>query len=374
MAKANAQAIAVVGGGTGGHVFPALAVAHELERLRPDVDVWLVTGRKAAEERWVATAGRQRVAVLSAPVPYGFKPLAMARAAACTALGTLQMVAWWLGGRPSAMLAFGGYVSVPPAIAARCLGVPYACHSADAVPDRAARVLARRAELVTVNYPRAAEAFEGVRVEVVGQPIRPWLLGCPRDEATRRLGLEPSQRTVLVMGGSQGARSLNRAAAGAARRLIEDIGLQVVHLAGERDYEEVRAALEQEGVDRRRYKLLAFLDEMQWALAAADVAVTRAGANGLAELAAAGVAMIMVPYPYAGGHQRYNAEPLQEVGAGIIVPDEELTAGRLADEVRAIMSDEGRLRAMSEAARKWARPDAARRVAELILQVAGEKS
>ncbi|MBC7286946.1 MAG: hypothetical protein H5T86_02665, partial [Armatimonadetes bacterium] len=124
-------------------------------------------------------------------------------------------------------------------------------------------------------------------------------------------------------------------------------------------------------VPAERWKVLPFLSQKHWALALADLAVTRAGANGLAELAAAGVPMIMVPYPYAGGHQMYNARPIEQAGAGVIIEDKDLTGERLAGAVLEMVADQGRLRAMAAAARQWARPDAARRVAQLVSEVAG---
>jgi len=363
--------IALVGGGTGGHVSPALAVAHALGAAGQDVQPWLATGRKPVESEWARGVQPPPVRLTAAPMPYGINPVGLARALGAAALGALQAVAWWRRWRPDAMLAMGGYVSVPAVLAARLLRVPYACHVSDALPDRSARRLARRARLVTVNYAEAAEAFPGVRVEVTGQPVRPWILGASREEAARELGLQPDRTTLVVMGGSQGARTLNRAVVAAAGRLMREGELQVLHLVGSLDYEEVSRGLQAAGVPGERYRAFAFLHQMQWALALADVAVTRCGANGLAEFAAARTPMVMIPYPHAGGHQRLNAEPLRQAGAGVIVEDAELTGDRLADEVLAISEDQARRREMAAAARRWARPEAAAHVARLLLELAG---
>jgi len=364
--------IALVGGGTGGHVFPALAVAHELQQGWPDSQAWLATGRKPIEQEWTRDVQPPPKRLHSAPMPYGLRPAGVARALGAAALGTVEALLWWLKWRPDVMLTFGGYTSVPAVLAARVLACPYVCHAADAKPDRAARKLGGRARLVTVNYPESAEAFAGVRVEVIGQPVRPWLFSASRQEAAQALGLSPQRTTLVVMGGSQGARRLNQAAVGAAPKLLDHDELQVLHMTGRLDYEEVTRRLEGQGVPEERYRAMAFLPQVEWALALADLALTRCGANSLAELAVAGAAMILVPYPHAGGHQRYNALPLQEAGAGIIVEDEEMTPDRLAQEVGALMGDEPRRRAMGEAARAWARPDAARRLAEILMRIAGE--
>jgi UDP-N-acetylglucosamine--N-acetylmuramyl-(pentapeptide) pyrophosphoryl-undecaprenol N-acetylglucosamine transferase len=371
--------IALVGGGSGGHVFPALAVAHELRQAREGVTTCLGIGRKPIEMEWALE--REELADLfpvrlhAAPAPYGCNPFGWAKAAIAAGLGTAEAWMWWTGWQPTAALMFGGYVSVPAAIAARARKIPYLFHSADALPDRSARTLAEKAALVTVNYAEAADKYgTGVRVEVTGQPVRPWLLGGDRKEAAKSLGLDAAKRTVLVVGGSQGARSVNRAAIEAAKTLLADEGTQMLHLCGMKDYEELVDRADEEGLPVERYRVLAFLREVEWALALADVAVTRAGANGMAELAAAGVAMIVVPYPHAGGHQRLNALPLKEAGGGVIVEDEDLSGERLADEVGRLLADDGARRSMGEAARRWVKPDAARRVAELVLQVADESA
>lgn len=363
--------IALVGGGTGGHVSPALAVAQALGAAGEDVQPWLAIGRKPVESEWARGVEPPPVRLTAAPMPYGFNPLGLARAGGAAALGALQAMAWWRRWRPDAMLAMGGYVSVPAVLAARLLVVPYACHVSDALPDRSARRLAGHARLVTVNYAEAAASFPGARVEVTGQPVRPWLLGASREEASSELGLRPERTTLVIMGGSQGARTLNRAAVAAAGRLMREGELQVLHLVGSLDYEEVSHGLQAAGVPGERYRALAFLQQMQWALALADVAVTRCGANSLAEFAAAGAPMVMVPYPHAGGHQRLNAEPLRQAGAGVIVEDGDLTGDRLAEEVLAISEDQARRQEMAAAARGWARPEAADHVARLLLELAG---
>jgi len=366
--------VALVGGGTGGHIFPALAVAHELTRLRPQARPWLAIGRKRAEAEWAAEATLMPVRLFAAPVPYGLRPLALARAAVAALMGTVQAWLWWTGWRPAAVLTFGGYVSVPAALAARRKRIPYIFHASDCLPDRAARILGRHAALITLNYAESAEHFAGLPVEVVGQPIRPWLLGADRTEAARNLALDPDRPTVLVMGGSQGARSINYAAINAAGTILDASEAQILHLCGSLDYDDLSEICITEGLPVERYRLVAFLREMQWALALGDVAVTRAGANGLAELAAAGIPCIMVPYPYAGAHQRCNAEPLMKAGAGIILNDEDLDGERLAGEILAILGDETRRQAMAKSARQWARPDAATRLAQLTLQVAEDCS
>jgi UDP-N-acetylglucosamine--N-acetylmuramyl-(pentapeptide) pyrophosphoryl-undecaprenol N-acetylglucosamine transferase len=351
---------------------PALAIAEELASVAPGCEVGLAIGRRPGELSWVADWRGPLRRLFAGPMPFGWRPFLAARSAAACGLGTLQALIWWGRWRPAVVMAFGGYVSVPAGLAAALLGVPYIVHVIDVRPSRAARVLARKARLVTVNYPETAEAFAGKRVEVIGQPVRRRLFSASRAEALEKLQLAAQRPTLLVMGGSQGARTINYAAVQAAPRLLMESDVQVLHLAGQADYEDLRRQLQEAGICGARYKLLPYLKEMQWALAVADLAVSRCGANSLAELALAGVPLIMVPYRFAGGHQHDNALPLQRAGAGVIVEDAALSGERLAQVVLELLNDPQRRAAMRGAARRWARPDAARRAAELILEVAKE--
>lgn len=267
--------------------------------------------------------------------------------------------------KPEALLVTGGFVAVPVALAAWLSGTPILACLPDIEPALALRVvcrLARRIAVTAEDSRRYFSAGEARKLVTTGYPTRPDLATVTRAEALRQLGLDARRQTVLVTGGSQGARSLNRAVAAALPDWLKDY--QVVHLSGQLDWAEVeqaRAALPEPL--QAHYHAWPFLHEMGWALAAADLVVSRAGASILGEYPLFGLPAVLVPYPYAWRYQKVNADYLAERGAAIRVDDETLPAC-LAQVVRGLLEDPARLAQMRAAARAAAVPGAARRIAE----------
>ncbi len=277
--------------------------------------------------------------------------------------------AWWLLGRlrPAALFTTGGYLAMPLVLAARARGVPTLVWEGNVQPGRATRAIGRFATRVAVSFPPTLDAFPGNSF-VSGTPIRSFA-AIDREAARRALGVGPSERLMLVFGGSQAVVRLNTAVADALPRLLPD--WHVLHLPGEGGMADAGAARQRLPADLRpRYSAEPFLtDRMADALVAADLVVGRAGSSTCAELAAVGAPSILVPYPFAGAHQRYNAGYLADEGAAIVVPDEELTADRLVEEATSLLDDERR-GAMAAAARRLGRPDAARVLADELLALA----
>jgi UDP-N-acetylglucosamine--N-acetylmuramyl-(pentapeptide) pyrophosphoryl-undecaprenol N-acetylglucosamine transferase len=277
--------------------------------------------------------------------------------------------AWWLIGRlrPAALFTTGGYLALPLVLAARARGIPTLVWEGNVRPGRATRAIGRYATRVAVSFPPTLEAFPGNSF-VSGTPIRSFA-GIDRDAARHAFGLDPNERMLLVFGGSQAVARMNAAIAVALPRLVSD--WHVIHLAGEDGMADAGAARQALPTDLRpRYTAEPFLtDRMADALVAADLVVGRAGSSTCAELAAIGVASILVPYPYAGAHQRYNAAYLADEGAAVVVPDEELSGDRLAAEVSALLDDDRR-HSMADAARRLGRPDAARALADELVALA----
>ena len=277
--------------------------------------------------------------------------------------------AWWLLGRlrPAALFTTGGYLALPLVLAARARGIPTLVWEGNVLPGRATRAIGRFATRVAVSFPPTLEAFPGNSF-VSGTPIRSFE-GIDRDAARRSFGLGAEDRLLVAFGGSQAVARMNAAITGGLPQLLAD--WHVLHLAGEAgmaDAGAARQALPEQL--RARYTAERFLtDRMADALVAADLVIGRAGSSTCAEVAAVGVASILVPYPYAGAHQRYNAHFLAEEGAAIELPDADLTAERLLAETSGLLDDERR-RAMGEAARRLARPHAARTLAEELLALA----
>lgn len=359
--------VLIAGGGTAGHIFPALALAERL-RAEPDVEVRFVGTAAGQEARLVPKAGYPFATVDARPFPRS-PSLAAPVAAAAAARAVLAC-------RPlvrdaDVVVGMGGYVSLPVGLAALWLGRPLVLHEQNAVPGLANRVLARWARAVCLSFEEAAAGLpRRARRVVTGDPVRAEVLTVAGErrrsaaEARAALGLQPGLRTVLIVGGSQGARRLNEAAVAAAPELLRTEDVQVLLLCGPAHERTVLAAVG----NRPRLRVVGFLERMELAYASADLAVARAGASTCAELAVCGIPAVLVPYPYATArHQDANARALERAGGAVVVPDADLSGERLARVVGELLARPDRLRAMAAGMRAWARPDAAEALARQVL-------
>lgn len=274
--------------------------------------------------------------------------------------------------KPQAVLVTGGYITVPVALAAWVSRIPVLMYLPDIEPGLALKFIARLARTIAVTVDDSRKFFDprsARKVVVTGYPTRPELSQASREQALVKLGLEPGRRTVLVTGGSRGARSLNRAVLAALADWLKDF--QVIHLSGQLDWadvEQARAALPVHL--RAHYHAFPYLHEMGSALAAADVVVSRAGASALGEYPLFGLPAILVPYPYAWRYQKVNADYLVERGAALQMKDEDL-ATHLAPTVRDLLTDEARLARMRAASKTAATPEAAYKIAAEFVALAG---
>jgi UDP-N-acetylglucosamine--N-acetylmuramyl-(pentapeptide) pyrophosphoryl-undecaprenol N-acetylglucosamine transferase len=268
---------------------------------------------------------------------------------------------------PQFVLAMGGFTAAPPVLAAKRLGALAFLHESNSIPGRANRWLAPRVDGAFVWFAAAADRLRARRVEVAGMPVRgEFLQLTSQAQARTALGLKPDAPVLLVMGGSQGARRINELIAAILPRLLQaSPRLQFVHLTGPDDLEKIRAAY---AARRCPAVVHPFLDGMAPALAAADVAVSRAGASSLAEFAACGLPALLIPYPSAAdNHQHYNALAFEQSGAGRLLPQDALSPELLTQEITALLGDAPRRAAMSQALRAWHRPGAASEIAGRML-------
>ncbi len=347
-----ALAVVLAGGGTGGHIFPALALAEAIRKREPGVRVHFVGTEGGLEARHVRAAGHSLDQVPSRPV-LGGGPVAALRAIVAVLRGIVHARRVLRRLDAELVIGVGGYASVPTVAAALLSRIPTAVLEPNARAGRANRLLGRFVRAVFVQFEEALSYFPRGRAHLLGFPVRTM----PRGNA--RSG-EDGVR-LLVLGGSQGARSINRAMTAALDQLSERDGFQITHQTGEADLEEVRAAYAQADL---RAELAAFFDDLPERLAQADLDIARAGAATVAELCMAGAPSILVPYPYAADdHQMANARDLERAGACLVIPDGELE--RLASDVHALARDPARRQRMSEAAAKRAMPDAAERIWEM---------
>ncbi len=273
--------------------------------------------------------------------------------------------------KPSALFVTGGFVTAPVGLAAWLSGVPILMYLPDIEPGLALQFVGRLARRIAVTAEDSRRFLGGRSVVVTGYPTRPELTGGTRAQATKHFGLDPQRPTVLVTGGSRGARSLNRAVFAALPDWLKDY--QVIHLSGELDWQETEQARDSLAAPlRAHYHAFPYLHEMGLALAAADLAVSRAGASALGEYPLFGLPAILVPYPHAWRYQKVNADYLAARGAAVRLNDEDLGA-RLVAEVRNLLSDRERLARMREAAQAAATPAAARRLGQELLGLGGAR-
>jgi UDP-N-acetylglucosamine--N-acetylmuramyl-(pentapeptide) pyrophosphoryl-undecaprenol N-acetylglucosamine transferase len=384
--------VILTGGGTGGHVYPALAVASAIGQLRPQADLLYIGGDRL-EAKVIPAAGLafRQIAVhgIAGDMPLGKRLRALIELAAWVPL--FQSLGVLRAFRPDVVIGTGGYVSGPVLLAAMLMRIPKVALDGNRVPGWTSRLVARFADVVAVAHPEMASFFaarirKGARIEVTGLPIRADIMLATREQGARALGLDPARTTVLLFGGSLGSRRLNEALRGALRHIAATgapPGLQVLHVVGtryaDRDEEAPQATLAPQAtvaLEGISYRQLPYLEpHYADALAAADLIISRAGASTVAELTARGLPAILSPWSLAStGEQALNAEPLGRAGAAVVIPDQELTADRLAQTLLELLNDRPRLARMADAARAMGRPEAAEAVARIALELAERKT
>lgn len=358
--------VVLAGGGTAGHVEPAMAVADALTELDPQVRITALGTARGLETRLVPERGYDLQ--LITPVPLPRKPSAdLLRLPLRVRTAVRQTRAVFDSVHVDVVIGFGGYVSVPAYLAARPglrrSRVPVVIHEANASAGWANRLGARSAQRVLAATPDPGLGD----VEVVGVPVRASITSLDRAalraQARATFGFAEDARVLLVFGGSQGAQSINRAVSGAAGALAAK-GISVLHAHGPKN------TLDLPEPSGPPYVAVGYLDRMDLAYAAADLAICRSGAMTVAEVSAIGLPAIYVPLPIGNGEQRLNALPVVDAGGGLLIDDADLSPSLIADTVASVLADTDRLRQMTAAAALAGHRDAARRVAEVALQVA----
>ena len=352
--------IALAGGGTGGHLFPGLAVAEELRQRHPDARLLLLCTDRDEAYECAPEAGVERVVVPS--IHYGSLPRralalvpAFARAMRC--LGRFQ---------PDVMVGLGGYGSLAPVLCAAARGIPCILLEQNVVPGRSNRLLARVVNEVDTQWEESVPHFRANgRVRVTGNPVRGFIHRRDRAACAAELGMDAAVPTLLVMGGSQGARPLNTLMLSALPILATaGVRMQVIHLSGAADCERLRSAYEQYAMPA---KVFGFLEDMPLAYSACDLALSRAGGTSIAELTALGIPAILVPYPHAmDNHQFHNASSLARRGAATVMEQKTISPHSLAHHVAGLLGDRERLATMGRLSLSAALPRAAAVVADRI--------
>ncbi len=360
------MSVLFAGGGTGGHLYPALALADEIKARRPDWAIAFMGTATRMEAQLVPQHGYafHPVDVVGMPRKLGPELLRFGKALVGSVSEARRIIRQV---QPRIVVGTGGYVSAPAVIAARLEGIPAVICEQNVFPGVANRALARVANRVFTTFPESDRYFPAGKVECLGNPIRPDVYRLSREEARVRLGFPPVANLLLVTGGSLGAKSINRATVESLGEWLAHPDWAVLHVAGKGDVEAVRELTAAYG-DAPRYRLVEFLSELPAAIAASDLVVSRAGATTLAELTAAGKPMVLVPFQFGGKDQPANARSLCGAGAAVSLDDRDLTG--LGPAVSALMSDAERRTRMSEASRKFGRPDAAQAIVSRLLEMA----
>ena len=359
--------VVIAGGGSAGHIEPALAFADALRRRDPSAEVVALGTERGLDTRVIPARGYQLALIPPVPMPRRpgrdmLRVPGRLRAAVAAAADVLRKH------HADVLVGFGGFVSGPAYLAARRLHIPFVVHEANPRPGWANRLGARLTPYVATSFPGTPIAHG----RLLGLPIRRSIAlldrATSRAEGRAFFGLDPDRPTLLVTGGSQGARRLNEAASGAAADL-RAAGVQVLHATGPAHTVEVPAG----PPGAPPYVVVPYLERMDLAYAAADLALCRAGANTVVELTAVGLPAAYVPLPIGNGEQAMIARPVVQAGGGLLVDDEACTAGWVAATLTPLLTDAGRLATMATAAARSGHPEADERLVDLVLSAAARR-
>jgi UDP-N-acetylglucosamine--N-acetylmuramyl-(pentapeptide) pyrophosphoryl-undecaprenol N-acetylglucosamine transferase len=352
----------VAGGGTGGHLFPGVAVAKEIGRRFEGAEILFVTGKRKMESEVLRKAGFRQTSI----AVEGMKGRGLLRGAwvALKLPWSLLQSLWIIREfSPHLVLGVGGYSAGPVCLAARVMGVPSAIHEQNSFPGVTNRLLCRVVNRVFISFEGSRKHFSGGPIHLTGNPVRAEFV-----TSETRLSRNGKPFTVVVVGGSQGARAINEAFVEALALLKKrDRACRVIHQTGELDYERTAALYKERGLDA---EVRPFIQDMAGVYGEADLVVSRAGAGAVFEMAAMGKPSLLIPYPFAANrHQETNAQFLVEAGAAEMILQENLTGEVLAERLARFMEDRTALERMGQAARSVSKPDAAQRIADLLLEM-----
>jgi len=352
----------IAGGGTGGHLFPGIAVAREMEKRFDRTRIIFIVGHREMEMNILDRYGYEKQSI----DVEGLKGRGLLRSAGVMVRlpkGLYQSVRVIKRVSPEVVLGVGGYTAGPVCLAGRFLGVPTAIHEQNSYPGLTNRILARVVNKVLISYDESRDYFGSASITLTGNPVREELF-VPRDNEARA----PSRFTILVLGGSQGARAINTAFIDALLHLRKrGLSPDVIHQTGNLDYERVQQKYREHGLDG---DVVPFIEDMAGAYGRADLVVSRAGATTLAEIAALGKASVLIPYPYAANqHQDTNARVLERSGGAIVKREQGMSGEDLAYELGELMEHPERVADMGRAALARGRRDAARQIVDQLLEM-----
>ena len=357
----------VTGGGTGGHIYPALAVADAL--TQDGAKVFYVGNKRNMEYELASKKGYKFLHVSVKGMPRGLNPkffwwgVKLVKA-------ILYSIRYIKKYKPNAVFATGGYVSAPMIFACRITKTPYMMHDCDAMPGLVTRRLSKRAKYVSLAFEKAKKYISNKHAIVTGNPIREQFKNMSKNEARNILGLNNTKLTLVVMGGSQGAKSINNATVELLKEFSQELNLQVIFQTGKKNYNDIIEHLKQIYPAWEQDKNLIirpYFDNMISVLKSADIVISRAGSLSLSEICASDVAPIIIPYPYAAAnHQRVNAKSLYENGACIYIEDADLEPNILRNTIMELINNPVKMNYLKQNSSYLAKPEATTKIVELV--------
>jgi len=356
--------IVFAGGGTGGHIYPALAIAGSLKEKVKDIEIVYIAGSKSMERDIVGKAGLRVETLPVVGMPRKLSPALIGFSwklgvSIVKSINVLRRL------KPKAVVATGGYVSGPPLIAAKMLGIPALIQEQNSYPGITNRKLGRYADMIFLGFSEAAKYFPA-NVETIhtGNPVRNSVGAGERTASAKVFGLDPEKKTVLVFGGSQGARAINTVVAEIAKALATQ-GIQLIWQSGKNEFDQYSAFDD----PTRGIRVLPYIEDMASAYGASDMVVARAGAMSISEITTCGLPVIFVPLPTAAGnHQEFNARSLVDAGAATMILQRDLSGESLLKEIETLLHDAPLLNERAAASKKYARENAAENIADIIAE------
>ncbi len=377
MNRVKAFSVVLTGGGTGGHIYPAIAVAQVLKNDPEITRIYYIGCARNPEKDIAEKEGLEfyPINVSGMPRKPGLKFLAW-----CFELLTATLVAvrYLSRVKPDAVFGTGGYVTGPVLIAARLLGIPYVIHDPDAYPGMVNKLMSKWAESVSLAFEDAKIHIKNQNIKIRGNPVRKNLGNTGKNTAKKELGLNPDKKTILAIGGSQGAKTINDAISGVVPVFINEFGFQVIHQTGKKNFDEYIKNFYEKNPGLREnpaYLVKPYFEDMSLPLNAADIAVSRAGSLSISELNLCELPAVLIPYPYAAAdHQRFNAKAMENSGASLYLEDAQCSPEKLVELINSVLSNPDKFNEMKKANKSLAKPDSASHIVREIKRVAVLKS
>ncbi|SJZ35555.1 undecaprenyldiphospho-muramoylpentapeptide beta-N-acetylglucosaminyltransferase [Selenihalanaerobacter shriftii] len=362
--------VIITGGGTGGHIYPGLAIAKSIEDKYSQAKILFVGNADGLEADIVPQVGYELATISSKGLPRKIS-LDILKSLFLSGVGVWQARSLITSFQPNIVIGTGGYVSGPVMLVAALLKEKTIIHEQNAYPGLTNKLLARLVDKVALSSQDAKEHFN-VSTDLIwtGNPIRKEVIQAKKKESCQELGLDIEKKIILVFGGSRGAKSINQAMKAVYKLAQKNSQIQVLHITGKNDFHRVKEDATTLGIselEKGNIIIKSYLYNMAAGLAAADLVISRAGATGLAEITARGIPAILIPYPYAAeNHQEHNARSLEKRGAAKVILDDELTGEKLVKEVNNLIFDQDKLKSMAQASKKLGKPEAVENILRLV--------